>query len=258
MLTTVHWPKPSIMKALGRSLLRGFGLEVRRIKSHPVVDVDPFEINEINQILRRFARGQSPGDSLSDFGALRGYLSDVRISFFHDLVTTVREAGVQLDNQSVADVGSGMGYLLRLLSFTTQDSRLFGFDSFAELNALARLLCPEATIEDRALATIDQEFGVVFCTELLEHMLHPETALQRLLSLADGGALVLTVPNGRTDHQAAGEMREDGSAYWGHINFWSPESWNVFLQTHAGTEREVHTGLLRSGENFAVIRGPHL
>ncbi|MCK4934746.1 MAG: methyltransferase domain-containing protein [Simkaniaceae bacterium] len=63
---------------------------------------------------------------------------------------------------------------------------------------------------------------VIFCTEVLEHLQHPESAITHLLTLKkDAGVLILTVPNGRIDSSAQ------------HINFWSPESWKIFLQKSA-------------------------
>jgi 2-polyprenyl-3-methyl-5-hydroxy-6-metoxy-1,4-benzoquinol methylase len=67
------------------------------------------------------------------------------------------------------------------------------------------------------------QYGAVICTEVIEHILHPEIAVRNLLNMVqDKGLLLITVPNGRYD------------TFAGHINFWSPESWNVFIQQNSG------------------------
>ena len=38
----------------------------------------------------------------------------------------------------------------------------------------------------------------------------------------EGGILLVTVPNGRID------------TFAGHINFWSPESWDIFVAENSG------------------------
>jgi hypothetical protein len=39
----------------------------------------------------------------------------------------------------------------------------------------------------------------------------------------------------------------------GHVNFWSPESWEVFLKSICD-EFEVETGLDSHDHNFAIIK----
>lgn len=84
---------------------------------------------------------------------------------------------------------------------------------------------------------------MLFCTEVLEHLLFPDKALKNILKMiANNGTLLVTVPNGRTD------------TYKGHINFWSPESWKVFIETNCeGFSYDI--GLTKdSGDNYAIIQ----
>src|SRR5262249_22983755 len=84
---------------------------------------------------------------------------------------------------------------------------------------------------------------VVFCIEVLEHLTHPDKALRRLLTMLNTrGVAILTVPNGRLD------------TFEGHINFWSPESWEVFIR-EVCNGCVVETGLMDDERtNFAVVR----
>ena len=53
---------------------------------------------------------------------------------------------------------------------------------------------------------------------------------------------LITVPNGRTDQ------------YEGHINFWSPESWEVFIKANS-EGLSVSTGVINDKKNnYAIIR----
>jgi len=56
------------------------------------------------------------------------------------------------------------------------------------------------------------------------------------------GSLLITVPNGRLD------------TFDGHINFWSPESWEVFIKKNtAGNEVEIGT-IQKDEAIFALIK----
>jgi hypothetical protein len=59
--------------------------------------------------------------------------------------------------------------------------------------------------------------------------------------LDDSGVALVTVPNGRLD------------TFDGHINFWSPESWEVFLKQMCDGF-SIKTGLMENDlTNYAVI-----
>lgn len=81
--------------------------------------------------------------------------------------------------------------------------------------------------------------------------------MEMLAAVCPGGRLVLTVPNGRTDRQAAMGKREDGTAYWGHIHFWSPESWPLYIADVVDGHASFSTDVLDSGQNIAIIRKNH-
>lgn len=131
-----------------------------------------------------------------------------------------------------------------------QAAVLFGFDhSLAALEIARRLLLQaEFRMMDIYAPMPDERFDIIFCIEVLEHLLYPDRALRNLTQLAPGGMLILAVPNGRYDHFA------------GHINFWSPESWRVFLETTCPSW-EIETGLTGNGRlagerhvNYALLR----
>lgn len=74
---------------------------------------------------------------------------------------------------------------------------------------LARNLLPEVEFRHLDIYTpLEEQFDIVICTCVLEHLLYPDHALHNLVRmLAPQGILILAVPNGRYDFFA------------GHINF---------------------------------------
>lgn len=144
---------------------------------------------------------------------------------YQDLVALAAEHGVTCRGAHVADVGCGYGGLLEAVRAAAPDATLHGIECAESaltwmrrnrptiVTARASLANPTAAFLQACGRTMD----VVFCTEVLEHLVHPELGLRNLAALAPSGHVVLTVPNGRADTAAQ------------HINFWSPESWTQFI-----------------------------
>ena len=63
-------------------------------------------------------------------------------------------------------------------------------------------------------------FDLVICTEVIEHLHNPTQAVLSLINyIAPGGSLILAVPDGRLDRSTK------------HINFWSEASWSTFINS---------------------------
>lgn len=221
----------------------------------PSFPVARSEVEELQEELVTFAKHSPECTPWSEPEHARSYLNDRRLGFYHEVLDVCRRHGVDFDDRDIADVGSGPGYLMRLIARESRPRSLTGYDTYRTLTALARFLCPPAQFVDADLFDVEGvRFDVVFATEILEHLIRPDQALDRLLRLLrDDGFLVLTVPDGRTDTFAASTRLENGRGYWGHINFWSPESWSVFIEIHSGA-RPFCCGRLSTGENYAIIR----
>jgi 2-polyprenyl-3-methyl-5-hydroxy-6-metoxy-1,4-benzoquinol methylase len=243
------------MKRHINNFLNSFGLELRRVKKKTKYQ-NPINRNEILQLeetLNHFALNIATSAACSDQKQLRSYLSNNRLNFFHELIELCVNKNIFSDNKRIADIGSGTGYLLRLIQKESLSAQLTGYDTFEEINLLAAQLCPTAEFHAKSIFEIQEHFDCLFCTEVLEHLTHPAEALKKMASLLlPGGKIILTVPNGRYDQHEALNIREDGKAYWGHIHFWSPESWHLFLKDTL-SDVQIETGLLNSGENYAII-----
>jgi 2-polyprenyl-3-methyl-5-hydroxy-6-metoxy-1,4-benzoquinol methylase len=227
------------MKGLVKKLFSMAGLGIHRLEpSHnnnskrsytPVVS-SPIHHNS-KQGLEEF---------YSDRDAVESYLDP---AFYERLINLLSTHGVDYNQKRVADVGCGTGGLLKALKSRFQPSSLTGFEYSENALEIARSQVPG--VEFCYFDIYEggtREFDVIFCVEVIEHLLHPDTALRNVVHmLAESGTALVTVPNGRVD------------TFDGHINFWSPESWDVFLrQTCEGYG--VQTGLIEDGQNnYAVI-----
>jgi 2-polyprenyl-3-methyl-5-hydroxy-6-metoxy-1,4-benzoquinol methylase len=157
-------------------------------------------------------------------------------------LSILEDHAIDLTGKSVIDVGCGTGMLLKCLSEKHKISSQAGMEYAAAAIELAEKSHPgpEYIVHDINLPYPGQ-FDAVFCTEVLEHILYPGPAFRNLLQMVrDGGILFATVPNGRVD------------TFFGHINFWSPESWDAFIMENSGglryTTKEVEKNLL-----YAII-----
>ncbi len=105
-----------------------------------------------------------------------------------------------IQSDKILDVGCGSGDILELV----MRGELWGIDisprlvkeAQERLGSRARIICGDAESADALLkgATFDK----IFCSEVLEHVQHPERALQAIANLsASGGTLIISVPNER-------------------------------------------------------------
>lgn len=183
---------------------------------------------------------------------LKRYLSPARFRYYDNVIRLLPLNSYH--QRHIADAGCGTGHFLSHLKDTlgkagSEAASLTGFDYSPAALELARRTVPEASFSLLDIyAPLAGSFDVLVCIEVLEHLLYPERALRNLVDmLAPDGVLILAVPNGRLDHFA------------GHINFWSPESWRVFLETTC-PGFEIATGLLGNGRlageqhvNYALL-----
>ena len=159
----------------------------------------------------------------SDPHLLRHSLVDERLMFFHQVAARVEKyfQGAK-DKAACLDVGCGTGHLLLELRRSGFSGRLVGLDS-----ALAAQGCVTGHGEGFEfyfgyLANQKWEgvFDLVVCTEVLEHCEHPaDIVVDMIKACKKGGLIVITVPDGRKD------------TWDGHINFWSPESFKIFIES---------------------------
>ena len=206
------------------------GIDIRFVRKEEVRSA--IEMNEVDSMNKYWSTKE-----LSD-----RFLSKDVIKRFQDTLSILKDHHIDLSGLSVIDVGCGNGLLLKFLSENFSISAQAGMEYAEAAIEVARKLNP---VPEYIVHDINQPYGVqygaVICTEVIEHILHPDKAVSNLLDmLQDKGMLLITVPNGRYD------------TFAGHINFWSPESWEAFVQQNSGG-LEFRTGGVEKTLLYAII-----
>ena len=117
-------------------------------------------------------------------------------------------------------IGCGTGHLL-LEAYKSR--KIVGLGYSTEALSRAKHLLPKGEFYQYDIyKPFTEQFDLVFCTEVLEHLLEPRKAMKNIVSMIKpGGVALITVPEGRAD------------TFLGHINSWSPGSWKVFVKDSA-------------------------
>ena len=158
---------------------------------------------------------------------IKDYLCEARLEFYDKVINYCLNNGVTFNDKSILDAGCSSSYILKKIGDMFKTNDLTGYDFSTKSIEVAKIHSPEVNFQlfDLVSSKPERKFDVVFCTQVLEHILNPNIALQNLCRLvAPNGFLIVTVPNGRTDN------------YLGHINFWSPESFKPFIEDNLNIE----------------------
>ena len=246
---------PTVQRLVNRGLRR-FGLQLQRVapRAPSAAPIDPAELRQVRQLIHD-AIADNPGDHAWE--TARRYFNPIRMAFYLELVDLCAQAHRDLSQARVLEVGAYYGYVLRRLAQRWPGVQLYGSEMHPAVVPIAKALCPRADVRQGDLVDLpfDGPFDLLIMSEVLEHLVDPDAALERLVGLtAPGGAVVVTVPNGREDHKAANQFSPEHHSYSGHINFWSPESWGYFLQRQVGERGAVDHGQMASGHLYAILR----
>lgn len=232
----------SYLKATGHRLLSLFGIRVLRVKPKPPTGalkyfntgmLSPLEENTAD-LYDRFYK---------DERAVAEYNDARRLSFYTEVSAFIRKQCDDISERSLLDVGCGTGQLIAEILASVTPMKLSGCDFSSAAVAICQKRYPSGNFfrHDIELA-LDDTYDIVVCTEVLEHLQYPHKAVHNLTAaVKEKGVLFLTVPNGRLDYSIE------------HLNFWSPESWKVFLEREC-PEFGIVTGVLREGQyNVAAL-----
>lgn len=138
--------------------------------------------------------------------------------------------------RNVLEVGCGAGGTIRWLKETGRVERAWGMELFESAAAVAREHCEDVVVGDAETlirnSFASQQFDLMLCLDVLEHMVDPWrflTTAQGLL--APGGKLIISVPNIRCARVlwpllTRGEWRyaDDGILDRTHLRFFTRES----------------------------------
>lgn len=145
----------------------------------------------------------------------------------------------------VLDYGCHMGASTILTSNRCPGVEVTGFDisgtalAKAELRRQAKAKYPDKVIFTHRPESIrGEQFDLLFCGEMLEHVLEPEKMIDELEQyVRPGGIMTLTVPRGAWEYLKHVENHEKGKIYHVH-NF---EYWDLIDMLGAKTKFKVET-----------------
>ena len=165
------------------------------------------------------------------------------MNFYKKLVALLVLNKFDLNRKKILDAGCGTGSLLIFVNEKFKPKSNFGYEFSKKAIEIAKNRFPNATYEYKNLNEPNNaKFDFIFCTEVLEHIINPHIPLKNLLNMmTEKSGLLITVPNGRKD------------TYQGHINFWSPESWEAFISNNTNN-LNFTTGELDRYGLYAIIK----
>lgn len=131
---------------------------------------------------------------------LEEYATPDRIASYIETITMCENEGVAFKRGKAIDVGCGTGHLLRELKKRHPSIEVTGTDFSEESIAVSKQVNEggEFFIMDVYDIPSDHKgkYDFVICSEVLEHLLDPEKALEGILGLvAKDGCIILTVPD---------------------------------------------------------------
>lgn len=207
-----------------------FGIDIKLVKNSTIISALQHNTKE------------SMHAFYADPQKIKEYLGTERKEFYNSIIIFLKKKNYDLSMKEIADIGCGTGHLLLYISNEFLPLTLTGFEYADSALEIAKKILPSANFHYYNIYEESvQQFDFVFCTEVLEHLQYPDKALKNLMKMVKpGGVLFLTVPNGRKD------------TYDGHINFWSPESWDVFLsQDLQGVK--IEAGLFGHADLYGIV-----
>jgi 2-polyprenyl-3-methyl-5-hydroxy-6-metoxy-1,4-benzoquinol methylase len=213
-----------------KRVLYKIGIDIHFVRKEE--ERSAIEMNDVEVVNRAWSNRRVSQD----------FMSKPVLKRYQETLDILEKHAVDLSGKSVIDVGCGNGMLLKTLSEKYKIASQTGMEYAEAALQLATSVNPAANyvVHDINLPYKEQ-YDAVLCTEVLEHILHPANAFKNLLEMVlEDGILFITVPNGRVD------------TYSGHINFWSPESWDVFIaENSAGLRRS--TGKAGNNLIYSII-----
>ncbi len=177
------------------------------------------------------------------------YISDKRLRFYTRVVKMAHDKGVEYDGNFIADMGCLTGHLLMHIDDTHSPFGLVGYDFCEAALDIGRKASHTIFFFNHDIyEPLNKNFEVVFCTQTLEHLEHPEIVLDNILSmLVVGSKAVITVPDGDFD----------GLFGKFHVHKWSMDEWSDFVEKicsqHDGDFRVDNSRLKAIGPLFTII-----
>jgi len=205
-----------MIKRIIRKLINYMGYDITPInvkKEDSKIEIEPRKNN-----CERDAEGYNK--VWNDNGFITHY-NEQHLRLYNDIISFIIKKEIIENAYTVADIGCGPGKLIDMLSKKYPKKKYFGFDFSKTAIEAAQQNYKNINFQVHDIyKPIEEKYDFVICSETIEHLLYPKNAVNNLLN-ATTKTCLLTIPDGRIDN------------YQGHINFWSEESFNCFLQEYS-------------------------
>jgi 2-polyprenyl-3-methyl-5-hydroxy-6-metoxy-1,4-benzoquinol methylase len=161
-------------------------------------------------------------------------------NFFRNLTGLV--ASKKAD--SILDVGCGEGFTLNRLKVNGIGKKLEGIEYLQDAIELGKKTYPDILIKKGTIYKLpykDNEFNLVLCTEVLEHLERPQDALKELVRVSKK-YLVISVPNEPLFMFAQLVRGKNWSRFGNdveHINHWTMFGFPKFVKKNAGSNIKI-------------------
>jgi 2-polyprenyl-3-methyl-5-hydroxy-6-metoxy-1,4-benzoquinol methylase len=167
------------------------------------------------------------------------YYSKQRIASFEEILNY---SNLKDGDFKVLDAGCGPGYFTNYLKLNNSKIELLGIDFSEEAIKYAKQKYNTVKFDCGDLNKLNfDSYNHIYSVSVLEHLVDPETLLINLFkSLKVNGKITLVVPNGRYDF------------FEGHIHFWSPESWKIFIDK-CNLNAEINYYILKSTGHLCTV-----
>lgn len=154
-------------------------------------------------------------------------------NFYNELLRMVKP----LKAKTILDVGCGEGITLQKLIQNKIGEKLEGIDNFETALLIGRKKYPSIKFKKGDIYNLpydDNSFDALICTEVLEHLDHPEKAIQELKRVSKK-YIILSVPNEPFFIMAnfiRGKYLRRFGNHPEHINHWTTFSFKKFLKSN--------------------------
>ena len=151
--------------------------------------------------------------------------------FFSSLVSLAKP----LNPKKVLDAGCGEGFSLNKLIINNVGEELEGIENSKEAIILGKKLFPKAKIKLGSIYDLpynSNNFDLVLCTEVLEHLENPQKALSEIIRVSKK-YIILSVPNEpffRLANFLAGKYIKSFGNPPDHVNHWNLFSFQRFIK----------------------------
>jgi 2-polyprenyl-3-methyl-5-hydroxy-6-metoxy-1,4-benzoquinol methylase len=186
-----------------KRVLNYFGYELKKNQ----VSINAFDYNK-NSNVNKFYSSKS---------AISKYYDKARIDSFKEIINIIKP---KINTKSIIlDAGCGAGWFTNMVTNEFNNSDVTGFDHSEVAIQYAKNRYPNVKYQTYDLhEDLPDKYDLIFCFSVLEHLEYPKRVVQNFAnSIVNTGCIILVVPNGKID------------TFEGHIHFWSPESWELFL-----------------------------